>query len=107
MGRVEWSCTAFPLLSTQDKWHHQKRNLQVGDIVHLRYDQQFKNHFCLARVTQLFPNEAGVVRNVKVALKDHQTGLSGDLTNRGSGQILELTVTFKDFKFSWPFDSCK
>ena len=56
----EFSRTAFPLLLTRDKCQIQ--------IVHLRYDRQFKDHFCLAKIFKLLPEQEGMVLTVVVAL---------------------------------------
>ena len=73
----ENSCTAFPLLLTRNKWQVQKRNLQVGDIEHLRYDRQFEDYFCLAMILKLLPDSEGVVRPVVVNLRDNRSGPGG------------------------------
>ena len=54
--------------------HGGKSILLAGDVVHLRFDKQFKDHFHLDRVTKLLLDKVGLFRTVKVALKDNKTG---------------------------------
>jgi hypothetical protein len=56
----------LPTLFSYKKWKVKKENMKVGDLVMLRYPKQFKDDYCLAKVTQIHPDEDGLVRKVTV-----------------------------------------
>lgn len=64
-----WSKEYLPLLQTRSKWHRERRNLSVGDIVLLVDDTCSRNAWPLARIIETFPNSDGYVRRVKVKTK--------------------------------------
>ena len=90
----KYSCTAFPLFLTRNKWQLQMRNFQVGDVVHLRYHKQFKDHLPLARITRLLPDKQGVVRTLVVPLRDNKSGPRGNLSNQQAGQWADPVTDF-------------
>ena len=53
-------------LQTRQKWTEEKRNFQVGDIFLLKEEHVVRNSWPMARVTQVFPNEDGLVRSVEL-----------------------------------------
>ena len=57
-------------------------------MVHLQYDKQFKNHFCLTQIARLQPDKDDVVRTVVVKLRDKKTGPRGNHPNQEAGQTL-------------------
>ena len=66
-----WQRDSFTLFSPRRKWTIQQRNLQIGDIVLLRYEQQVgKDKFRIGKITQVHPDNHGVVRTVTVSLRD-------------------------------------
>ena len=67
---AEWIRVAFPLLVPRGKWTVQHRNLEVGDIVLLRYEAKFsKDRYRLAKVQRVHPDASGVVRTVTVGMR--------------------------------------
>ena len=64
-----WSKEYLPLLQTRSKWHRERRNLSIGDIVLLVDDTCSRNAWPLARIIETFPNSDGYVRRVKVKTK--------------------------------------
>ena len=43
--------------------------MKVGELVMLRYHKQFKDDYCLAKVTEVHPDEDGLVRKVTVSYR--------------------------------------
>ncbi len=50
--------------TTRQKWNKAYRNFEVGDIVVLLEENTPRNHWPLARVTQVYPSGDGLVRKV-------------------------------------------
>ena len=69
-----WTNLYFPTLLFQNKWHHQKRNLAVGDICMLQDSNLFRGEWRICTVTEVYPDTAGVVRNVKVRVAPRHDG---------------------------------
>ena len=62
----KWCQLAGPNLFVRSKWHTKERNVAVGDIVWLADQNALRGQFKLGRVISAFPDEKGVVRDVKV-----------------------------------------
>ena len=56
------------------KWHHQQRNLKVGDICFLKDPNLARGQFRRCRVSNIFPDKSNVVRNVEVLAANQQDG---------------------------------
>ena len=73
LGELWWSAwikIAFPVLMPRGKWSTRHRNVCIGDIVLLRYEAKFlKDRYRLARVTNVHPDNSGVVRTVTVGIR--------------------------------------
>ena len=63
-----WMRLYFPTLLWQQKWHHIKRNLRIGDICVLGDSGVFRGEWRLCRVTDTYQDRKGVVRNVEVTV---------------------------------------
>ena len=61
-----WLKLYFPTLLIRQKWHSEKRNMEVGDVCLLKDSDAFRAEWRLARVTATFPDRHGKVRNVEV-----------------------------------------
>ena len=64
-----WIKVVLPTLFSYKKWKVKKDNIKVGELVMLRYHKQFKDDYCLAKVTGVHPDEDGLVRKVTVSYK--------------------------------------
>ena len=51
-----WIKVVLPTLFSYKKWKVKKDNMKVGELVMLRYHKQFKDDYCLAKVTELHPD---------------------------------------------------
>ena len=69
-----WTKNFFPSLLVRQKWHHRRRNLKVGDICLLQDSNQVRGIFRLCRVSSVYPDGSGVVRNVEVLAASKQDG---------------------------------
>ena len=70
---ARWEQDGFPLLCPLKKWTQAERNLQVGDIGLLKYEQRVsKDKFRLCKVEEVKPDEHGRVRTVIVAVRDRR-----------------------------------
>ena len=66
-----WQRDSFSLFCPRRKWTTQERNLQIGDIVLLQYEEQVgKDKFRLGKITQVHPDKHNIVRTVTVSLRD-------------------------------------
>ena len=61
-----WSREYLNTLQARTKWQRKNPNLQVEDIVVLKYDKTFACHLPLARVLEVFPGDDGLVRVARV-----------------------------------------
>ena len=66
-----WSGEYLSTLQSRSKWQHKSPNLQVGDIVLLKYKKTISCHWPLARITAVYPGQDGFVR---VAMVKTATG---------------------------------
>ena len=61
-----WHKSVLPTLFPYKKWKKRQENIRVGDIVMLRYPGHFKDDYCLAKVSEVYPDEEGLVRTCQV-----------------------------------------
>ena len=64
-----WYRQVLPTLVPCKKWKHEIRNLSVGDVVFMFYPSSVKDHYRLARVKEVYPDEKNLVRTVKVCYR--------------------------------------
>lgn len=67
---VKWNRFYFPTLLIQQKWHTERRNLQVGDIVIIQDNNALRGNWKLGRVSKVFAGSDGKVRRVDVSYKN-------------------------------------
>ena len=61
-----WARDVLPHLVPRKKWNTSTRNVSVGDYVIIADPNAIRGKWTTGRVTQTFPGEDGLVRNVKV-----------------------------------------
>ena len=61
-----WQKLFFPTLLIRQKWHHEKRNVQVGDVCLLQDSNNMRGEWRLCKVVKVHPSRNNVVRNVDV-----------------------------------------
>ena len=73
--RVQYLCNLFwtrwkreylPTLQERPKWHQERRNLQVNDIVLIKDESTPRNEWPMGVVTDVEPDTKGLVRSVKL-----------------------------------------
>ena len=69
-----WVKLYFPTLLVRQKWHYPRRNLQVGDVCVMQDSNAVRGDFRLCRVSQVYPDSKGIVRNVEVTVAAKQDG---------------------------------
>ena len=69
-----WTRIYFPSLLVRQKWHTERRNLQVGDVCVMKDANLLRGEWRLVLVTNTFPDQHGVVRNVEVRASSKQDG---------------------------------
>ena len=65
-----WTRDFFPSLLIEPKWHTQKRNLLVGDIVLVQDSNHVRGKWQIARVSKVLPGDDGLVRRVELEYKN-------------------------------------
>ena len=87
-----WQRDAFPLFCPRKKWTVEHRNLAVGDIVLLKYEQQLgKDKYRVAKVVSIHPDVHNKVRTVTIALRNLKKSRKEGPTQFRAPQI-EMTV---------------
>ena len=69
-----WLKLYFPSLLIRQKWHSERRNLQVNDICVVSDSNTLRGEWRLARVSRTYPDRLGRVRNVELTTKPKQGG---------------------------------
>lgn len=64
-----WNRDYFPSLLIRQKWHVEKRNVKVGDVVLIQDSNAVRGQWKMGRVTQAFPGDDERVRKVEVQYK--------------------------------------
>ena len=62
----KWVKEVMPTLLPLPKWKKEQKNLQVGDVVQMWYQGNFKDNYRLAIVTKVYPDGKELVRTVSV-----------------------------------------
>ena len=74
-----WMKWYFPTLMLRQKWHIDRRNVSAGDVCVLKDANAYRGEWRMCKVTRVFPDNKGKVRNVEVMVKPRQGG-SGPYT---------------------------
>ena len=56
-------------MQARKKWHQDKRNVSVGDVVLLKNVETHRNQWPLGRVIKTFPGKDNLVRKVEVRVR--------------------------------------
>ena len=67
---IKWTRYYFPSLIIRGKWHTERRNLCVGDIVLIQDSNNVRGQWKQGRISKVYPGPDGRVRNVQVEYKD-------------------------------------
>merc|ERR1711872_165184 len=58
-----------PTLVPCKRWKQIHRNVKVGDVVMMKYAGSIKDGYRLARVLEVYPDDKGLVRTVKIGYR--------------------------------------
>ena len=61
-----WQREFLPQLNLRKKWFHPRHNIAVGDVVLVAEPRNNRGEWPLARIVEVFPDENGMVRVVKL-----------------------------------------
>ena len=64
-----WIKQVLPNLFSYKKWKVKQENIKAGELVMLKYPGQFKDDYCIAKVTEVHPSEDGLVRQVSISYR--------------------------------------
>lgn len=70
----KWQRDYFPSLIVEQKWHVEKRNMRVGDLVLVQDSNVNRGVWKLAQVSDAQPGRDGLVRDVTIRYKRQMTG---------------------------------
>ena len=65
----KWIKIVLPTLFSYKRWKMKVKNLEVGEIVLLKYPGQFKDDYTIAKITEVHPSADGLVRQVTVGFR--------------------------------------
>ena len=77
---TRWRKEFLHALQERQKWVRPRRNMQIGDIVLVKDDNNPRNQWQLARLTEAQRGNDGLVRKVNLAIGDRQLSASGEKT---------------------------
>ena len=83
-----WSREIFPNLVIEPKWHVERRNLQVGDVVMIQDSNAIRGEWKIGVVVNVLESKDKRVRNVEVKYKNGET----DITVKRAVQRLIVIV---------------
>ena len=83
-------------LQKRSKWEETKPNVEVGDLVIVQQANYKRNHWPLARVTEVNQGSDGLVRSVKITLPKGPGSDVQKTMNRSIHQIIPLEMTYKE-----------
>ena len=63
----------FPSVVAQSKWHHEKRDMQVGDIVIIQDSKLLRGQWKLGYVAEVIPGRDNRIRRVTVKYKNENS----------------------------------
>ena len=64
-----WIQDVLPTLVPCRRWKDIKKNLKIGDIVTMKYAGNFQDDYRIARVLEVYPDNKGLIRTVKVGFR--------------------------------------
>ena len=71
-ARERWVKEYLPTIAQRSKWLTKRRNIAVGDLVYLVDEPHSSALGQLGKVIEVHPDDKGVVRSVRVRMKDNE-----------------------------------
>jgi hypothetical protein len=69
----KWRRDALPMFLPRKKWHHEKRNLQIGDLCLVQDTNPIRGRWTMGLVSKTYPSRDGCVRTVDIQYKPRQS----------------------------------
>ena len=69
-----WIRDVFPNMIIQPKWHVEKRNVCIDDVVLIQDSNELRGKYKMGIVTKVYPSDDGKVRKVQVSYKNNPEG---------------------------------
>ena len=69
----KWTSCYFPSLLIEQKWHHAKRNVRVGDLVVIHDKDLKRSEWKLGRIVEAIPGKDGIVRRIEIEYKNKES----------------------------------
>ena len=85
-----WGKEYLQSLQSRTKWQGGKRNFSVGDIVLVLQDESARNQWPMARVIQVFKDNNGHVRSVKLRIRKTRNSEGDRILERPVSKIVLL-----------------
>ncbi|XP_067301419.1 uncharacterized protein [Pseudorasbora parva] len=73
-----WRIEYLANISLRQRWHTPRRNVQMGDVVIVKEGEVPRNEWRLARVLEVYKDDDGLVRKVKIQMGDQKLGKRGE-----------------------------
>ena len=77
-----WLKLYFPSLLVRQKWHTDKRNVEVGDVCLMKDSNVYRGEWRLCEVTKAMKDGSNKVRNVQIVVKPKQSGSGPYITTK-------------------------
>ena len=74
---TRWKKDYLQSLQPRQKWMSKRRNLQVDDVVVVMDDNSPRNSLRIARVEEVYPDDDGLVRKVRIKIADRNLDRNG------------------------------
>ena len=71
---IKWSRDLFPSLVIQQKWHVEKRDVKINDVVMIQDANMLRGKFRMGIITNTFPSKDGRIRRVSMSYKNNKEG---------------------------------
>ncbi|XP_071944795.1 uncharacterized protein [Antedon mediterranea] len=89
---VKWNRDYFPSLIVRQKWHHEKRNMQIGDVVLVQDSNTARGKWRMGLGSSVYPDINGKVRTVQVELRNEDRNAKQTVTRAVQRLIVLVAV---------------
>ena len=87
-----WIRDYFPCLTVRQKWHIERRNVRIGDVVLIRDLNTVRGSWQLGQISKVYPSDDNMVRQVDVRYKVHTNKRSSYMKRAVQSLVVVLLV---------------